>query len=212
MVQIALIDAGSGNLRSVQRALLAAADPARPEPQVRITSDPDFVRQADAIVLPGQGAFGACMAGLRACPGLEAALTEAAMQHAIPFLGICVGMQVLAARGEENGLHEGLGWIGGLCRPLSPIGGPIPHMGWNTIEPLASHPVLDGLGASAHVYFAHSFIVDGAPAPAIAARTTHNEQFASALAQDNLIGLQFHPEKSQAAGLALLARFLDWKP
>ncbi len=212
MIQIAVIDAGSGNLRSVQRALLAAADPACPELEVRITSDPEFVRRADRIVLPGQGAFGACMAGLRADLGLEAALTEAVIQRAIPFLGVCVGMQVLAACGEENGVHEGLGWIGGRCRPLSPTGGPIPHMGWNRVEPLASHPVLDGLGAQAHFYFAHSYIVDEAPAHAIAARTTHNEVFASALAQDNLIGLQFHPEKSQTAGLALLARFLDWKP
>lgn len=212
MTRIALIDAGSGNLRSVQRALLAAADPACPAPEVRITCDPEYVRRADSIVLPGQGAFGACMAGLRACPGLEAALIEAVMQRAIPFLGICVGMQVLAARGEENGVHDGLGWIGGRCRPLSHIGGPIPHMGWNLVEPLASHPVLDGLGGKVWLYFAHSFIVDEAPADTIAARTTHNEQFASALAKDNLIGLQFHPEKSQAAGLALLARFLDWKP
>lgn len=209
---VALIDTGSGNLRSAERALLAAGERAGVPHEVRVTDDPDFVRRADRVVLPGQGAFGECMAGLRARDGLLEALTEAVIARGAPFLGICVGMQLLAARGEESGAHVGLGWIGGICRPLLSGPGPIPHMGWNEARPVRAHGVLDALGAGAHVYFAHSFVVADGPADAVAAQTTHNEPFTSVLARDNLLGVQFHPEKSQAVGLALLGRFLEWRP
>lgn len=212
MMQIALIDYGSGNLRSAERALLAVGALASKRVNVRITDDPDFVRRADKIILPGQGAFGECMAGFHARDGLCAAVTEAVISRGAPFLGICVGMQLLATRGEENGSHQGLGWIGGVCRPLLPGAGPVPHMGWNLVQSTSAHPVLGPLGASAYMYFAHSYVISEAPEAAIIAQTTHNERFTSVIARDNLIGVQFHPEKSQAAGLALLARFLDWQP
>lgn len=212
MPSVAIIDYGSGNLRSVERALTAAANPAGKVPDVRITQDPDFVRRADRVVLPGQGAFGECMRGFVACPGLREAVMEAVIERGAPFLGICVGMQLLAAQGEENGIHEGLNWIGGVCRPLLAGAGPVPHMGWNLVEPTRPHPVLGALGDGAFLYFAHGFVVADAPLAAIAAQTTHNEAFTSVLARDNLIGVQFHPEKSQSVGLALLGRFLDWRP
>lgn len=212
MQTVALIDYGSGNLRSAERALYAAAGLANRRRDVRITNDADFVRRADKVVLPGQGAFGACRAGLAAIEGLESALHEAVIGRGAAFLGICVGMQLLARTGVEHGEHQGLGWIGGICRPLAEGHGRIPHMGWNVVTPRVQHPVLTPLAHGAHAYFAHSFVVADCPPQTIAADTEHNEQFASILARDNLIGLQFHPEKSQAVGLALLARFLDWTP
>lgn len=212
MPGVAIIDYGSGNLRSAERALIAAANSAGKATDVRITQDPDFVRRADRVILPGQGAFGECLHGFVARSGLREAVTEAVIERGAPFLGICVGMQLLAARGEENGTHEGLGWIGGVCRPLLAGAGPVPHMGWNLVEPTRPHPVLGALGAGAFMYFAHSYVVTDAPLAAIAAQTTHNEVFTSVLARDNLIGVQFHPEKSQSVGLALLGRFLDWRP
>jgi glutamine amidotransferase len=207
---IALIDYGSGNLRSVERALLAAAAAANRRREVRVTADPDYVRRADKIVLPGQGAFAACMAGLIAQDGLLAALDENVRGRGAAFLGICVGMQLLADRGLEHGETKGLGWIGGVCRQMrTPNGEVLPHMGWNAVRPTRGHAVLDALAPSRHAYFAHSFIVADAPAAAL---TEHGEAFASAVARDNMIGVQFHPEKSQAAGLDLLARFVDWSP
>lgn len=200
---IALIDAGAGNLRSAERALLAAG-----AADVRVTSDPGLVRAADRIVLPGQGAFAACMEGL-ARGGLGAALEHAVRAQGRPFLGICVGMQVLAARGLEHGETAGLGWIGGDCRLLQAGAERLPHIGWNQATPARAHPVLDALAPSAFVYFAHSYVLDAA---AGAAWTEHGERFASAVARDNILGVQFHPEKSQRVGLALLARFLSWKP
>lgn len=212
MQTVALIDYGSGNLRSAERALAAAAAMANRRREVRVTRDPEFVRRADKIVLPGQGAFGDCMAGLCAVPGVVEALEEAVLRQGAPFLGICVGMQLLAERGLEHGEHRGLGWIGGVCRPLAAGAGRVPHMGWNLAAPVQPHPVLAPLGEGAHVYFAHSYVVAEAPTGALAAETVHNERFACALARDTILGVQFHPEKSQAVGLALLARFLDWNP
>lgn len=212
MQTVALIDAGSGNLRSVERALLAAAHQANRRREVRVTRDPEFVRRADKIVLPGQGAFRATMEGLAAQPGLLEAIGEAVQARGAPFLGICVGLQVLMQVGLEHGETAGLGWFGGACRALEPGGLTLPHMGWNRVEPVGAHPVLAPLAPTRQVYFAHSFIVDPADPAAVAARATHGETFAAALARDTVIGVQFHPEKSQAAGLALLARFVDWTP
>jgi glutamine amidotransferase len=206
MSSVALIDYGAGNLRSVERALEAGGA------TVSVTADPAAVRTASRIVLPGQGAFADCMSGLTARPGLIDALKESVLEHGLPFLGICVGMQLLADIGLEHGQTAGLGWIGGTCRQLQVGKGEIlPHTGWNEVTPTQSHPVLDGLAPTRHCYFNHSFILD-APADAIAATTTHGERFACAVARNNLVGVQFHPEKSQRAGLDLLSRFLKWAP
>ena len=206
MAKIALIDYGAGNIRSAERALIAAGG------DVVVTDDPGEIAEAGRIVLPGQGAFDDCMSGLESRPGVVAALEEAVRRRGTPFLGICVGMQLLADHGLEHGERKGLGWIGGVCRPLK--AGPddrIPHMGWNEVTPTGRHFVLEPLLPSRHCYFAHSFVLDP-PADAIAATTTHGERFASAVAIGNIVGVQFHPEKSQAAGLALLQRFIEWTP
>ncbi|GAM97256.1 imidazole glycerol phosphate synthase amidotransferase subunit [alpha proteobacterium U9-1i] len=206
MARIALIDYGAGNIRSAERALMQAGG------DVVVTDDPAIIANAERIVLPGQGAFDDCMAGLRSRAGLIEALNDKVLKHGAPFLGICVGMQLLAEIGLEHGEHNGLGWIGGVCRALEV--GPTnrrPHMGWNEVAPTRAHPVFDGLAPTRHCYFAHSYILDP-PAAARAATTEYGETFASAVARDNIVGVQFHPEKSQQAGLDLLARFIAWSP
>ena len=210
-----MIDYGAGNIRSVQRALEAASQHARADADVRATADPDFIRSADRIALPGQGAFGDCMDGLRRPDGVLDALQEAVIRRGRPFLGICVGMQLLAAKGLEHGEHAGLGWIGGVCRALDTAEQPnarVPQTGWNEARIARPHPVFDALGPASFVYFNHAYVVADAPADAVLAQTRHGENFASGLARDNVLGVQFHPEKSQAKGLAFLARFLDWAP
>lgn len=205
---VALIDYGSGNLRSVEKALAAAGG------DVRTTDDADVIRDAERIVLPGQGAFADCMNGLSARTGVIEAMTEAVRQRGAPFLGICVGMQLLADKGLEFQETPGLGWIGGVCRPLERTDPAIriPHMGWNAAKIARPHDVLDALAPDTHMFFMHSFIHDPADSADVAAATDHGETFASAIARDNIVGVQFHPEKSQAKGLALLARFLEWRP
>lgn len=212
MQTIAVIDYGSGNLRSVERALLEASARANRRREVRVTADPAFIRRADRIVLPGQGAFAECMAGLEAVEGLRDALVGRVKTDGAPFLGVCVGMQLLVELGLERETTKGLAWMPGICRRLDAQGATLPHMGWNAARPTRPHPVFDALAPTAHVYFAHSFIVDLASPDDAAALTTHGETFASAVARDNVLGVQFHPEKSQDAGLALLARFVDWTP
>lgn len=212
MQTIALIDYGAGNLRSVERALEAAAAQARTPGRVVMTDDPEIVRAADRIVLPGQGAFDDCMKGLEARAGVIAAMEERVRKQGAPFLGICVGMQLLADEGLEHGGYRGLGWIGGTCRPIRT--GPserVPHMGWNEARPVRSHPVSAPLSPQRHVYFCHSYVLDP-PAEAVLAVAEHGERFCCMVAHDNIAGAQFHPEKSQTAGLALLAAFIDWRP
>jgi glutamine amidotransferase len=208
---IALIDYGSGNIRSVEKALVAAA---AGRADVRTTTDPETIAGADRIVLPGQGAFADCMTGLTAQPGVLEAMTEAVRTRGVPFLGICVGMQLLADVGLEHRETQGLGWIGGVCRPLTRANASIriPHMGWNAARVTKSHPVLDALAPQAHMFFMHSFVHEPADPAAIATATDHGETFASAIARDNIVGVQFHPEKSQTMGLALLSRFVGWRP
>lgn len=202
---IALIDYGAGNLRSVHNALNAAGAEG-----VQVTADPDVVRAADRIVLPGVGAFGACAGALRAIDGMVEAMAERVHVGAAPFLGICVGMQLLADRGIEFGVTEGLGWIGGEVRPIERTDPAIkvPHMGWNDVEP-GLHPSLIEPGEA---YFLHSFHFAATEGRDIAAMTDHGGGLVAAVARDTILGVQFHPEKSQDYGLALLARFLDWKP
>ena len=205
---LALIDYGAGNLHSVANALKAAGADG-----VAVTADPDVVRAADRIVLPGVGSFKACAQGLRAIPGLIAAMEERVHVGGAPFLGICVGMQLLATRGVEHGVTAGLGWIGGEVRLIEPADASIkvPHMGWNDVA-LAPHYDPAGLVEAGEAYFLHSYHFAPDEGASVAAMTDHGGGIVAALAQDNVVGVQFHPEKSQAYGLALLARFLDWKP
>ena len=199
---LALIDIQSGNLHSVENALRAAGCE-----DLEITADPDRVRLADRIVLPGVGAFGACAANLRAVDGLEQALAETALAQARPFLGICVGMQLMADIGEEHGEHRGLGWIPGLVRRLDPSdpATKVPHMGWNAVHPSGEHPLV----APGEAYFLHSYAFEGEH---VAAITDHAGPVTAAIGRDNLLGVQFHPEKSQRYGIELLRSFLAWRP
>jgi len=202
MSVIALIDYGAGNLRSVHNALVAAgAD------NVAVTADPQVVAKADRIVLPGVGAFAACMNGLSAIDGLIEAMDRRVRTDGAPFLGICVGMQLLADAGEEHGRHEGLGWIPGTVRAFDPQPGlRIPHMGWNDVIPARAHPVI----AAGEAYYLHGYHF--ADAVDVAATSSHGATFVAAVAKDNIVGVQYHPEKSQAYGLATLERFLQWRP
>ncbi len=220
MRTVALIDYGSGNLPSADKALWEAARLLGKHRDIRATADPDFVARADSIVLPGVGAFRACMEALTARDGLVEAMTEAVRTRGAPFLGVCVGMQLLADRGLEFGETAGLGWIGGEVRRLSPDNGhaparhhaKVPHMGWNNIEPQSDHPLMKGMVPGEHMYFTHSFAFYPSAAADTAASVDHGGRFAAMVARDNVAGVQFHPEKSQAAGLALIQRFLEWRP
>lgn len=213
MKTIALIDYGSGNLHSAARALRAAAGDAKKTSEIRMTSDPAAIAHADRIVLPGVGHFADCAQNLRACDGLVEAMTEAVIDRGVPFLGICVGQQLLATRGLEDGETPGLDWIPGDVDRIQPGDGlAVPHMGWNEINLHGNHPVLLGLGEQPHVYFTHSYAYRN-PAPAdIAATTTYGEDIIAAVARDNIFATQFHPEKSQRVGLKLLSNFVLWEP
>lgn len=203
---LTLIDYGSGNIRSVAKALEAASDQA-----VRVTADPKDVAAARALVMPGQGAFGQCLAGLKGHEGLLEALHHAVLHHRVPYLGICVGMQLMCDRGLEDGVHEGFGWIGGEIGPL-PLDDPglkVPHMGWNTITCQTAHPVLDPV-AGKDVYFCHSFAATKVQSPL--AFTPYGGRQVAAIGRENMVGVQFHPEKSQSVGLSLLSAFAAWKP
>jgi imidazole glycerol-phosphate synthase subunit HisH len=200
-MSVALIDYGAGNLQSVRNALRAAGLDAL------VTADPDAVMAADRIVLPGVGAFAHCMAGLSAIPGMIEALNAATGPGGKPFLGICVGMQLMADAGEEHGVTPGLGWIPGRVRRMVP-GDPrakIPHMGWNDVVPQHGHPLVE----AGEAYFLHGFAFEG---DAVLAMTDHAGPVVAAIGAGNRIGVQFHPEKSQRYGIALLERFLAWKP
>lgn len=211
MQRVALIDYGSGNLRSAEKALVRAAGG---RADVVVTNDPEAVAKADRIVLPGVGAFAACMTALAERSGVIEAMNEAVIRRGAPFLGICVGMQLMATRGLEFGVTPGLGWIEADVRKIAPADPAlkVPHMGWNNLEGVADLPVLAGLRDGAPVYFTHSFAMFPQDSAHVAAYVDHGGRFPAAVARDNLAGVQFHPEKSQAAGLRLLADFLEWKP
>jgi glutamine amidotransferase len=214
----AIIDYGSGNLRSAAKAFERAAAENGLLGAIVVTSRPDEVAAAERIVLPGVGAFADCRRGLAAVPGLEAALVEAVIGRGRPFLGICVGMQLMAERGREFETVEGLGWIPGEVVAIERPDGSwdpalkIPHMGWNELVPRAAHPVLAGLPAGTHAYFVHSYHFRPADAADLIAETDYGGPLAAVIGRDNLIGTQFHPEKSQMAGLRLIANFLRWRP
>ena len=202
---IALIDYGAGNLHSVHNALVKAG--AR---DVAVTADPDMVAGADRIVLPGVGAFRACRDGLYGLSGVVEAMTDAVQRRGVPFLGVCVGMQLLADTGEEFGRHAGLGWIPGTVRLIEPADPAIkvPHMGWNDVTPATPHPLIE----AGEAYFLHSYHFVAANPADVLATTDHGGPIIAAVGRDTVVGVQFHPEKSQLYGLALLSRFLDWKP
>jgi glutamine amidotransferase len=214
---VAVIDYGSGNLHSAAKALERAAREGGTGEKIEVTSDPDAVRRADRVVLPGVGAFADCKRGLDAVPGMVAAMTEAVRERGKPFFGICVGMQLMADRGRENVVTEGLGWIGGEVDRIAPVDSTlkIPHMGWNTLTPKRGHALLDGIALGPkglHAYFVHSYQLQPKDKTDLVAEADYGGSITAMVARGNLAGTQFHPEKSQRLGLALLANFLRWKP
>ena len=214
MQTVTLIDYGSGNLRSAQKALIAAAAGLGPGYEVNVSDDPEIIARADRLVLPGVGAFAACMRALQERTGVIEAMTEAVKGRGVPFLGVCVGMQLLADCGLEFGQTTGLGWISGEVRLLTPTDPQckIPHMGWNALDTMRDHALLAGLEPGAHMYFTHSYALFARDPSSVIATTDHGGSIAAAVAKDTVAGMQFHPEKSQAAGLRLLANFLEWRP
>jgi len=211
---IAVIDYGSGNLRSAAKACERAAADIGIGDSVVVTSRPEEILAADRVVLPGQGAFADCRRGVAAVPGLEEALREAVIARGRPFLGICVGMQLMAERGLEFEIVDGFGWIAGEVVAIEPNDPTlkIPHMGWNELTPRSDHPVLAGLPAGTHVYFVHGFELYPSDPANVLAETDYGGPIVAAVGRDNLIGTQFHPDKSQAAGLRFIANFLRWRP
>jgi glutamine amidotransferase len=213
-MRVAIIDYGSGNLRSAAKAFERAAAEDGISARIEVTNEPEAVARADRVVLPGVGAFADCRRGLAAVPGLEAALRETAIARVRPFLGICLGMQLMADRGREFETVSGLGWIAGEVVPIEPRDAAlkIPHMGWNQIEPRTPHPLLQGLGAGAHAYFVHSYHFRLANPANLVAVTDYGGPLTAMIGYGNLAGTQFHPEKSQEAGLRLIGNFLRWCP
>jgi glutamine amidotransferase len=210
----ALIDYGSGNLRSAAKAFERASREAGLAAAIKVTSDAKEVAAADRIVLPGVGAFADCKRGLLAVPGMRDALEEAVIGKARPFLGICVGMQLMATRGLEFTVTEGLGWIPGEVVAITPKDKSlkIPHMGWNNLQILNPHKMLDGIKNGDHAYFVHSYRFAAAAKADVWASVDYGGPITAAIGRDNLFGVQFHPEKSQATGLKLISNFLRWKP
>lgn len=203
-MSLALIDYGAGNLHSVHNALKAAG-----AGDVHVTADPDIVAKADRIVLPGVGAFAHCMEALSAIDGMVAAMEQRVRVEGIPFLGICVGMQLLADAGVEHGTTRGLGWIGGTVRAIAPaVDLKIPHMGWNDVVPTQGAPLIE----AGEAYFLHSYHFDAADSADVLATTDHGGTLVAAVGRGNMMGVQFHPEKSQAYGINFLKRFLEWMP
>ncbi len=216
-MSVAIVDYGSGNLHSAAKAFeRAARESGRAQP-VLVTRDPDSVRRAERVVLPGVGAFADCRRGLDAIPGMIAALNEAVRERARPFLGICVGMQLMAERGREYQVTEGLGWIRGEVDRIAPKDPSlkIPHMGWNTLDARKAHPLLAGIPTGPHglhAYFVHSYELKVADPADLVAEADYGGPITAMVAHGTAAGTQFHPEKSQRLGLALIANFLKWKP
>jgi imidazole glycerol-phosphate synthase subunit HisH len=217
MQNVAIIDYGSGNLHSAAKAFERAARESEANAVIRVTSDPKVVAAADRVVLPGVGAFADCKRGLDVVPGMRAALEDSVRAKVRPFLGICVGMQLMATRGLEHEVTEGLGWISGDVQPIRPSDPSlkIPHMGWNTLDVAAPHALLAGIetGPSGwHAYFVHSFHLACRVPSDIIAGTNYGGPVTAMIGRDNIAGTQFHPEKSQTLGLRLIANFLNWRP
>jgi imidazole glycerol-phosphate synthase subunit HisH len=216
-VSVAIVDYGSGNLHSAAKAFERAAHDAGLDQPIVVTGDPNVVARADRVVLPGVGAFADCRHGLDAVPGMVEALDQAVRRNGHPFIGICVGMQLLAERGREYEVTEGLGWIAGEVDRITPSDPDlkIPHMGWNTLDVVRPHPLLNGLTLGPeglHAYFVHSFAFNPAQRGDLVAQADYGGAVTAIVGRDNIVGTQFHPEKSQKLGLRLIANFLKWKP
>jgi imidazole glycerol-phosphate synthase subunit HisH len=216
-VSVAIVDYGSGNLHSAAKAFERAARGSDCSQEIVVTHDPTTVANADRVVLPGVGAFADCRHGLDALDGMAEALEEAVRRNGRPFFGICVGMQLLAERGREYEVTDGLGWIAGEVDRIMPNDPhlKIPHMGWNTLNVVRAHPLLDGLTLGSqgqHAYFVHSFQLNPARRADLVADAEYGGAVTAIVARDNIFGTQFHPEKSQKFGLALIANFLKWTP
>ena len=211
---VALIDYGSGNLRSAEKALARAAAERGTGQDVIVTSDAAVVAKADRVVLPGVGAFADCMRGLAAVPGMTQTLNDTVIARGTPFLGICVGMQLMARVGREFGDHAGLGWIDGEVVKMQPSDAAlkIPQIGWNELSFTRPHPVFATLKDGVHAYFVHSYAISTTRPQDVAATTEYGGAVTAAVARGNLVGVQFHPEKSQAVGLTMLGNFLEWRP
>jgi glutamine amidotransferase len=216
-MRVAIIDYGSGNLRSATKAFERAAHEAGLAATIELTADAERVRSADRIVLPGVGAYADCAAGLHAVSGMWEAVEEVALRKGRPFLGICVGMQLMSERGLEKTVTEGLGWIAGDVKEITPADPAlkIPQIGWNTIELQRPHPLFSGIETGPkglHAYFVHSYHLEAKNPAEIVATADYGGAVTAAVARDNVAGTQFHPEKSQALGLALITNFLKWRP
>ena len=216
-MHVAIIDYGSGNLHSAAKAFERAAREEGSPLAVRVTAEPEAVRAAERIVLPGVGAFADCKQGLVAIPGMIEALEESVRQRGKPFLGICVGLQLMAERGLEHGATPGLGWIAGEVRAIEPSDASlkIPHMGWNTLDIARKHALFEGIptgAAGLNAYFVHSYHFVTSGPETLVATTDYGGPVTAFVAKDNMAGSQFHPEKSQTLGLKLIANFLKWKP
>ena len=214
--EVAIVDYGSGNLRSAEKAFARAIAEAGLDLTVVVTDDAERVARAERVVVPGVGAFADCRSGLRAVDGMWQAVEEAAIARRRPFFGICIGMQLMAEVGLEHGCHAGFGWIAGQVVAVEPADRAlkVPHMGWNTLEFPAgrAHPLFAGIGAGAYVYFLHGYHLRPSDPEAVLARSDYGGPIVAAVGRDNLVGTQFHPEKSQAVGLAVLRNFLSWRP
>ncbi|NVJ99338.1 MAG: imidazole glycerol phosphate synthase subunit HisH [Alphaproteobacteria bacterium] len=214
---VAIIDYGSGNLRSAEKAFVRAAADAGLKRKIFVTGHADEVAKADRIVLPGVGAFGDCRKGLLAVDGMKDAIQEAVREKGKPFMGICVGMHLLAREGHEHGTHRGMGWVDGVVEKMTPDDPElkIPHMGWNTVELTEAgcrHPVARVIEANDHAYFVHSYHMALESEDALLGFTSHGGRVTAIVGRDNIIGTQFHPEKSQRVGLKLISSFLEWRP
>ncbi len=209
-MRVALVDYDSGNLHSAEKAFALMGRETGAE--VVVTSDPEKVARADRIVLPGDGAFPACRAALDAVPGMVEALHEAVLARAVPFMGICVGMQMLAGIGHEYRDTNGLGWIGGEIEAIRAPGLKVPHMGWNDLKVMHPHPLLDGISSGDHAYFVHSWQFRVADEAHLLATADYGGPVTAVVGRDNIVGTQFHPEKSQATGLRIIGNFLRWRP
>ena len=216
MSTVTIIDYGSGNLRSAAKAFERAAREAGTDDQILVTDDVEAVRRADRIVLPGVGAFADCRAGLDAVTGMVEVLEERVIRGGVPFLGICVGMQLMATEGREKTITKGLGWIPGAVVRLAPKGDlKVPHMGWNPLSFHRAHPLLSGIPdgpAGLHAYFVHSYHLGVARPEPLVASADYGQAVTAIVGRDNMLGTQFHPEKSQMLGLTLIRNFLGWKP
>ena len=213
-MKIAVVDYGAGNIRSAVRAFEHVAGQVGIAAEVSVVTTPEAILAADRIVLPGDGAFADCIAALRSRSAMEAALEEAVRRRARPFFGICFGMQLRATRGLEYGEHAGLGWVAGDVERIVPRDArlKVPHMGWNELRLTHPHPVTEGLAAGAHAYFIHSYHLVPKAKDAVLAEAEHGGPIVAVVAEGNVVGTQFHPEKSQATGLRMIANFLRWKP